>query len=132
MDLDLLSRVTGQPVEPGMTETVLLAGYRRTGLIGRNYPILVRDPPGRVSGLLVRGLMRRASRRLDTYEGINYILERVTVANSASRPAQAVMFEFVGALRSNRRHWRLDRWQRRWKRRTMRRAGRLKDIPKHA
>jgi hypothetical protein len=127
MDLDLLNRVAGQPVEPAMTEPAMIAGYRRTGIVGQRYPTLVRDPSSRVAGILVHGLNQRAAWRLAAYEGANYRLEPVSVADRVGRPTGAVVFLVVTALRSNRRHWRLDRWQRRWKRRAMRRAGRLKD-----
>jgi len=127
VDLDLLSRVAGQPVGHGATEPAVVHGYRRTGIVGQRYPTMIRDSSSRVVGILVHGLNRRAARRLAAYEGANYRLEPVTVADRAGRPIEALVFLVVTALRSNRRHWRLDLWQRRWKRRAMRRAGRLKD-----
>jgi len=129
LDLELLARVAGSHVSEWQTRPAVIAGYRRTGVIGRGYPILVRDPASRTDGIIVTELGPRAMRRLDRYEGPNYRLTPVTVVDRSCRPVDAVVFLVADRLRSNRRHWRLDVWQRRWKRRAMRRAGRLKDPP---
>lgn len=128
MDVELLARVAGEPVAEHQIVPAEIAGFRRTGVVGRSYPILVERPGGRVAGILVFGLSRRARKRLDIYEGKNYRLTPVNV--TAGRWSVAAQYyAFVGAqsgLRSDRLDWRLDRWRRRWKRRAMRRAGRLK------
>jgi hypothetical protein len=125
IDRDLLNLVCGGPVAPDQIESASISGYRRTGVCGRSYPILVPDPVSRTGGILVHGLDRVAAQRLDRYEGANYRLSPVKVLDSAGRTVEAAVFLFVGKLRSNRRHWRLSEWQRRWKRRAMRRAGRI-------
>jgi hypothetical protein len=132
VDRDLLARVAGQPIDELEIEPAIIAGFRRTGVIRQRYPILLRDASSHADGILVSGLSRRARSRLADYEGANYRLERVTVAGGSGRPVDAMVFQFIGRLRSNHRHWRLDSWQRRWKRRAMRRAGRLKDSPARA
>lgn len=127
MDVELLARVAGEPVESGQIVPAEIAGFRRTGVKGRSYPILVKRPGGRVAGILVFGLSLRAGKRLDTYEGINYALKPVTV-RAGRWSIAARYYTFVGAksgLRSDGRLWVLERWRRRWKRRAMRRAGRL-------
>jgi hypothetical protein len=127
MDRDLLGRVCGRAVEERQIEAATIAGFRRTGVVGRHYPILVKDAGARTSGILVRGLDASAGRRLIAYEGPNYRLEPVIVTDSAGRATESAVFLVVRRLRSNRRHWRLADWQRRWKRRALRRAARLFD-----
>lgn len=127
MDVELLARVCGEPVASSQVVPAEIAGFRRTGVTGRSYPILVERSGGRVEGILVFGLSPRASTRLDAYEGANYALKPVTVRTGRWSVA-ARYYAFVGArngLRSDGRLWTLERWQRRWKRRAMRRAGRL-------
>lgn len=127
MDRELLARVAGEPVAPDQIVPAEISGFRRTGVTGRSYPILVECPGGRVAGVLVFGLSTRAGKRLDAYEGVNYDLKPVTV-RAGRWSVAARYYAFVGTksgLRSDGRLWRLERWQRRWKRRAMRRAGRL-------
>jgi hypothetical protein len=127
MDAELLARVAGEPVAPGQIVPAEIAGFRRTGVIARSYPILMERPGGRVAGVLVFGLSPRAGTRLDAYEGANYELKPVTVRAGRWWVA-ARYYAFVGmknGLRSDGRLWVLERWRRRWKRRAMRRAGRL-------
>ncbi len=128
IDRDLLALVAGQPSDPRTIRSATLAGYRRTGLTRRSYPILMPSSGGTVDGILVGGLGPTADARLDTYEGRNYRLLPVTVM-SGGRSIAAVVYMFVGfgtGLRSDRRDWSLNRWRRRWKRRALRRAGRLR------
>lgn len=127
MDRELLARVCGMPIETLHIEPATIAGFRRTGVVGRSYPILVENPGGGVAGILVFGLSARAAMRLDAYEGANYRLAEAEV-KAGQRSVAARYYAFVGAtngLRSDRRDWSLDHWRRRWKRRAMRRAGRL-------
>ena len=130
MDRDLLERVAGQPVSARQIEPAAIAGYRRTGVIGRAYPILVRSTGSRTAGIVVHGLDGRAARRLDAYEGSNYRLTPVTVTQANGRAIEAVVYLFRDERKSDRRLWRLADWQRRWKRRALRRAARLKTPPK--
>lgn len=127
MDRELLERVAGEPVAPSRVAPATISGFRRTGVVGRSYPILVENPGGRVAGILVFGLSARAAMRLDAYEGANYRLADAEV-KAGQRLVAVRYYAFVGAtngLRSDWRDWDLDRWRRRWKRRAMRRASRL-------
>lgn len=134
VDLDLLSLVTGQVIDARAVRPATLAGYWRTGVVGRSYPILMRRAGGRVDGILVLGLSGTARRRLAAYEGGNY---RATsaVVECRGRTIAVAVFMFVGfgtGLRSDMRSWSLERWRRRWKRRARRRAGRLGVVPDEA
>lgn len=129
VDLDLLARVSGETIAARQVEAAWVRGYRRTGVIGRSYPILRRRSGGLVEGILVRGLSASVRARLDEYEGVNYRRVRSAVRDRQGRGHAAVMYAFVGfesGLRSDQRPWRLAVWQRRWKRRALRRVGRLR------
>jgi len=125
IDRELLARVSGRRVPESDIEPATLRGWRRVGVVGRSYPILVASPGGSVEGVLVRGLGDGAERRLADYEGPNYRLARSTAIDRRGRPVACAVFLFAGGLRPDRREWRLERWQRRWKRRALRRAARL-------
>ncbi len=129
VDRDLLARVSGDAIGSLRVEGASMVGWRRTGVVDRTYPCLVRQPRGQVDGILVYGLSAAARARLDEYEGVNYRLIRAIVANRHGNPVAVAMYEFVGfasGLRSDRRLWHLTTWQRRWKRRALRRASRLR------
>jgi hypothetical protein len=131
LDRELLCLVAGQAIDPRAIRQAVLAGYWRTGVIGRGYPILMRRLGSKVEGILVFGLGRRARTRLAAYEGPNYRLTPFAVT-SGGAPVQALVFMFAGfgaGLRSDLRAWSLDRWRQRWKRRAHRRAGRLRTLP---
>lgn len=54
-----------------------LTGFRRVRVRGEHYPGLIRDPDGRVDGVLYRDIEAAAWARLDSFEGDMY--ERITV-----------------------------------------------------
>ncbi len=125
MDADLLELVAGEAVPREAIEPASLRGFRRTGVAGRSYPMLVRRSGGRVEGILVRGLGRDARRRFVAYEGTGYRLARLGVTDLAGGRVTARIFLDAGAMRSDGKPWSLAGWRRRWKRRALRRAGRL-------
>lgn len=122
MDGDLLARVAGCVIDPARTEPATIAGYRRSGVAGERYPILVPYGPGRAEGLLVRDLSQEALRRLVTYEGADFRLAPVTVTTARGEATAAAAFLNAGPIRPSHRDWRLAAWQRRWKKRALRRA----------
>lgn len=57
---------------------------------GASYPALVRRAGDVASGRLVRGVSRRALRRLDAFEGASYARRRVVVGTAHGRAAACV------------------------------------------
>jgi len=88
MDLDVLARVLGRPVAPGILQVATLSGWRRVRAAGEAYPILLADPAGMVEGRLASGLSAEDVARLDRYEGDSY--ERVEISVSAGGKPRAV------------------------------------------
>lgn len=124
MDRELLAQVAGVPVPAGAIEPATLGDHRRTGVVGRSYPILRSAAGHRADGILVHGLGLDAERRLIAYEGANYRLADTRVTTGRGTKAARV-FLYVGGLKPSHRVWRLEVWRRRWKRRALRRAARL-------
>ena len=109
----------------------MLPGYRREGVRGEAYPAIIRDPRSNVTGCLLRGLGRAALRRIDAFEGPEYVrrLHRVRLLDEAGRPgrtaiAACYVIAPAAAHRLDGRPWdphvfaegHLDRYRRRCRR----------------
>lgn len=114
MDRDVLTAVLGREVADGDVRPAVLDGWRRAGVAGRSYPMLVRHPAGRVEGLLVDGLDGDDRERLERYEGPEYRVAALTVrADGGDVPAG--VFLCRPEVEAGRREWRLEDWRRRHK-----------------
>ena len=117
MDEDVLRAVLGHPLTALGLQPARLAGWRRVGIAGRSYPMLIPHATGWVDGVLVYGLDERDRRRLDFYEGPEYRMGIVTVraAEYGDLPAGTYLCrpEVVAA---GREEWRLETWRLRHKR----------------
>jgi len=111
MDADVRARVVGA----SLIEPARLAGWRRVGLIGRPYPVIVHAPGAETAGLLARAIDRAGWRRLLAYEGDEYrvIAVRVTAADGCA--ISALTFAASAAARPGPRLWSFDGWHRRHK-----------------
>lgn len=116
MDADVLRAVVG--TEATM-EPATLRGWRRVGVRGEAYPIIVRDVASRVDGVLVRGLDARAASRLMSYEGPEYTVIRACVACGGRTVAAHVFAPRPGRLLRTEGAWDFEAWRRRHKRRWM-------------
>lgn len=67
----------------------VLPGYRRYGLRGRVYPVVVPERGASVAGVLYTGLSPRELARLDRYEDAFYRRVEVTVRDAAGRERRA-------------------------------------------
>jgi gamma-glutamylcyclotransferase (GGCT)/AIG2-like uncharacterized protein YtfP len=87
---EIRSAVGGQrlPAPPA-----ILPGYRREGVRGEAYPAIIRDPRGSVTGVLLRGVGRAALRRIDAFEGREYVrrMHRVRLLDEDGRPGRGVI-----------------------------------------
>ena len=114
MDADVLRAVTD--TEATM-EPAVLRGWRRVGVRGEDYPIIVRDMSSRVDGVVVRGLDTRAAARLASYEGAEYTLIKTTVLCRGRRIATNVFAPRPGRLLKTENAWNFEAWRKRHKRR---------------
>lgn len=116
MDPDVLGLVVGRPVADCALEPAILRGWRRVGVRGASYPMLVPAPGGKVEGRLWRGASSADLERLDAYEGPAWRLVLVEVElTSGERVAASVYLVIEGALESTDEPWELAHWQARHK-----------------
>jgi len=111
MDADVLALVLGHSLETVRIEPASVRGVRRVHVAGRSYPMLRPHPGGRVEGHLVGGLTVQDRARLAYYEGWEYDVGPVDVADAAGRTVRAEMYVCPPHIQSDARVWRLDRWQ---------------------
>ncbi len=126
MDRDVLRIVLGRAVVPEQMETAEISGFRRVHVPGRNYPMLLaHHGSGRVEGLLVHALDAEAVHRLMVFEGPEYHLVPLMVANADGHPVRAGVFLCDRSVSPGRRDWFMEVWSRRHKRLFLRRAYQL-------
>lgn len=69
IDPDVLAVVLDRPASAYTRRPGTLHGYRRVCVIEESYPALIRDPHGRVDGLLVEPLSAEDEQRVRFFEG---------------------------------------------------------------
>lgn len=120
MDPDVLAAVIGRRVLPARVKAATLAGWRRVGLKGTPYPVVV---PGaaadRVEGVLVTGLTAADVRNLKRFEGAAYGVEAVTVATDDGAGVSAQAFVPMKGIAATDTEWDFEIWRRRHKRRDL-------------
>jgi len=72
----------------------ILPGFARHPVRGEHYPGITPDPHGRVHGLLYRGLTPAALRRLDRFEGVQYVRRNVRVELEGAGTTDAQVYVF--------------------------------------
>lgn len=117
MDDDVRRVVLGRRAPRTVTPAVL-EGWGRVLVAGASYPAIVRRAGARVDGVLARGIDAAAARRLDRYEGAEYVAIEAEVRTSArSTPVTAIVFvPRPGHVRTRAGKWDFDIWRRRRKR----------------
>jgi len=129
-DPDVLELVIGHALPAEAVEPAVAPGFRRVFIAGRDYPMLLRHPPGRVAGILVAGLDTVAIHRLLVFEGGEYALQPIQVLTGSGHAVTAHVFFCAPGVQPDRRPWRLEDWQRRHKRAFLRRTrSRLARMP---
>lgn len=123
MDPDVLCRVLGEPLSPRQLAPAAIRHFRRVTVGGRRYPMLLPHPGGMVDGLAASGLSQRQARRLSIYEGSEYLLVPVRLADGQA----AAVYLTKQGTGIDPRSWRLAAWRRRDKRAYLRRIGRFVD-----
>lgn len=116
LDRDVMALVLGRRLPPAAFRAAALPGHARRRVKGASYPIVVRDPCGEVSGMVVGGLSTRDVARLSAYEGPRYRIAPLKV-RAGSRLVTVAVFEPVEQrFQPTSGAWDLAAWQRRYKR----------------
>ena len=119
IDRDVMALVIGRRLPPQAFEPASIAGYSRRRASGATFPVLMRDPKGRVAGVVVRGLSARDVVLLNAYEGQGYCVVPRNVWQ-AGRQITVSVFKSLAdrdaRLMPSREPWDLTLWQRHHKR----------------
>lgn len=127
MDPDVRRLVIGRDLAPEQVEPAVIEHFRRVHVARRNYPMLLPHASGWVDGLLAHQLDPEAVRRLTAFEGPEYHLVAITVADLRGHLTKACAFLCDRRVQADHRRWQFQTWQRRYKRPFLRRAAELMD-----
>lgn len=116
LDRDVMALVLGRRLPPAGFLPAALPGHARRRVKGASYPIVVRDPCGEVSGMLVGGLSARDVARLSAYEGPRYRIAPLKVRVAGKIVTVSVFEPAEKSFRPTSGAWDLAAWQRRHKR----------------
>ncbi|MEX0760800.1 MAG: gamma-glutamylcyclotransferase family protein [Tistlia sp.] len=100
-----------------------LTGWRRVQARHGCFPVVRRQPGGRVAGLLVEGIDRAGLHRMAHFEGDGYTVGRIAVA-AGDRSFESHLFLPERPALCLAAGWSLEAWQRRHKRRFLPRVRR--------
>lgn len=77
---------------------------------GRSYPMIVEFRRSIVHGQLLEGLTAEQLRRLDAFEGDEYMRGPILVLDAAGRQLRAQVYRPRSGVRRDRRRWSLEQW----------------------
>ena len=113
-DDDVRDAVLGKFADAALVVPDVLAGWRRVGLRGRSYPVIVRSPGATVDGLAVSfaaGAGSAVTDLLVSFEGPEYGIETVMLSSGST----ASVFAGSRHCHPTGRPWSLSHWERRHK-----------------
>jgi hypothetical protein len=116
MDRDLRAALLGRRAERLRVTPGVLLNYRRLAARTGDYPVLVPELRGRVSGVFVEGLDPHALLWISHFEGPLYLPGRVTAFDLQRRPIAPWSFLPTRRDVASPRPWDFRRWQRTGKR----------------
>lgn len=116
-DPDILRMVLGYAPAPRQIRAARLEGYRRKTVRGQAYPVLHAAAGGMVDGLLFDAASAQDGKRLDQYEGPEYLTLDLPVRplDGGAQAQARVYLPRPGCLPAGRLDWRLETWQRQHK-----------------
>ncbi len=91
MYADIFTAVSGEHCP---ARTARLAGFRRCRVKGQAYPGIRPDAQGEVAGVLYEGVGDTAMTRLDEFEGVEYLRERLAVVGEDGVVTEAECYVF--------------------------------------
>lgn len=116
LDPDVMTLVIGRRLPPSAFEHAVLPRHARRRGKGVAYPVVVRDPAGRVPGVVVGGLTSRDVARLAAYEGSGYRIAQLRVRVAGELERVSVFEPIVTRLQPSRFPWSYAQWKARHKR----------------
>lgn len=93
-----------------LTLPATLQGYRRHCVQGESYPALVPEKGASVTGLVYRNVTADDCRKLDQFEGAEYVGRSATVESSEGT-INAVFYEFVALDKLLRQDWNVAQFE---------------------
>ena len=115
LDADVRAAVLGKHADAAVVVPDVLAGWRRVGLRGRTYPVIVPSSGATVDGLAVSfaaGAGSTVTDLLISFEGPEYEVETVVLSSGSA----ASVFTGSRHCHPSGRPWLLSHWERRHKR----------------
>ena len=112
MDPAVLAVVIGRHLPPASRQPASLADVRRVYRAGAHYPILIPAAGERVEGLLVDGLGAADGRRLDVFEGRDYVAQTASVQPQRGGPVLAWLFMPRPHVPASALTWTPEHWRR--------------------
>jgi gamma-glutamylcyclotransferase (GGCT)/AIG2-like uncharacterized protein YtfP len=117
MDPAVLAAVIGRRGPPPLRQAASLDGYRRVYRACAWYPIIVPADGERVEGIVVTGLRQDDARRLDAFEGDEYVVRALPVDTTrGGRVVARVFMARADVPTATARPWSLEDWRRRYRR----------------
>ena len=130
MDLDVLARVIGRPVDPAELTVAEIDDYRRVRAVHEPYPVLVPAPGTTVEGRLMRPRSAWEAARVAWFEEGEYAERRWRVRTHDGGTVAARIFFGLPVLGATPEAWELDAWTRTEKASFLERCdGWLRDCP---
>ncbi|MFO1048624.1 MAG: gamma-glutamylcyclotransferase family protein [Geminicoccaceae bacterium] len=111
MDLDVLTWLLERPIDLADLCPAVIRGFRRTGVAGASYPMLVPDEGAEVEGRLMRRAGARDIARINHYESEEYRAELHPVATGAGVETAAWLYLGLEHMIPTAAPWSLARWQ---------------------
>lgn len=111
MDLDVLTYLLERPIDVADLHPATVHGFRRMGVAGASYPMLLRDEAAAVEGRLLRRATRRDIARINHYESEEYRAELHNVATADGAETAAWLYLGLDHMLPAEEPWSLARWQ---------------------
>jgi gamma-glutamylcyclotransferase (GGCT)/AIG2-like uncharacterized protein YtfP len=124
MDRTVLAAVLGRSLALAASRPASLDGYRRVFRAGASYPVLVPAAGEVVAGIVVDGLGQGDRRRLEAFEGSDYVSREMPVRLGRGRLAAAWVFMPRPLLPVSATPWSPADWRRRYRRQYLQRIAR--------
>jgi gamma-glutamylcyclotransferase (GGCT)/AIG2-like uncharacterized protein YtfP len=124
MDRTVLAAVLDRNPPPAASRPASLDGYRRVFRAGASYPVLVPAAGEVVAGIVVDGLGQGDRRRLEAFEGSDYVSREMRVRLGRGGVVAAWVFMPRPRLPVTTTPWSPADWRRRYRRQYLQRIAR--------
>jgi hypothetical protein len=111
MDLDVLTYLLERPIDVEDLHPAEFRGFRRMGVAGASYPMLVADEAAAIEGRLLRRATARDIARINHYESEEYRAELRHVVTEQGVETTAWLYLGLDHMVAAEEPWSLARWQ---------------------